>query len=176
MRTTLATGSDAARRRAFTLVELAVVVFILAVMMAVAIPSFSRSYRGALFRQIVQDSATTCQLARLQAVLHQQPVTLHVDLSRQHLWLSQPLSGEAATNAPSDAVFKVIEVKAPVSILSAQRAGEAPLREGETTVRFDPNGTAEAFTVVFQGGERDELLAIQLDPVTGRATVVEVRR
>jgi len=157
-------------------VELAIAVFILGVVLAVSVPAFSRSYRAALFRQTVRDSATACQLARLQAVLHQRPVSVHVDLDRQQLWVAQDASDDAGAEPGANQVLKVIEVSHPVRILSAQRAGEPALQEGATSAVFQPNGTADALTVVFHGGARSELLALMLDPVTGRATITEVRR
>ena len=66
MKTTSVTGSDRMQRRhAFTLIELSIAVFIMAMIVAVAMPQFVRSYNSQLLNETARTFATTCQLARV---------------------------------------------------------------------------------------------------------------
>src|SRR5580700_9858882 len=90
MTTISATGSNARRwRDGFTLIELSIAVFIIAIIIAVSAPSFVRSYNAALLDSMGRTIATSCELARLNAVLHQHNVAFYVDMDRQTIWLMQ---------------------------------------------------------------------------------------
>ena len=95
-------GRCRARYRGFTLIELSIVVFILAMLVATSVPNFVRSYNAALLNETARSFATLCQLARIQAVSQQQNATLHVDLERQVLWVSQPARKPAASAFPPE--------------------------------------------------------------------------
>ena len=81
MRMTLATGNKR-KRSGFTLIELSIALFIMAIIMAVSIPSFIRSYYASLLDSTGRTVITSCQFAKLNAVLHQQKVEFYIDLDR----------------------------------------------------------------------------------------------
>ena len=119
MRTTSATGSSA-----FTLIELSIVIFIMAMLVALSAPALVRSFNSAALGEAARAFATTCQLARLQAVTRQVNAVLHVDADRQTFWLTQTLATPRGSGARSDA-----------QNLSAVAAGDAGL--GRTGGRTD---------------------------------------
>jgi prepilin-type N-terminal cleavage/methylation domain-containing protein len=160
------------RRSAFTLIELSIVVFILAVLMAVSVPAFVRSYNSSLLNEAVRNFVTCTQYARIQAVIHQQTAMLHIDLDRQMFWVSQVMRGEDGSS--EETTVKVVELPRRVSIFSAQR-GEDPHAEKQVAVEFYPNGTCQSVTVVFRGTEKGNSLATEIDPLTTRATTYPVK-
>jgi len=175
MKTTSATGSRSGwKRRAagFSLIELSIAVFIVAIIMAVSIPSFIRSYNNSVLNETGRTVVTCCQLARLNAVLHQRKVVFHIDLDRQVIWLTQPMTNETAeaANDPdtADLPLKKIEVSPRIGLVSAQLADQPPEQRGEVDALFYPNGTCDGFTVTFRGAEKGSGLAIVVDPVTSR--------
>ena len=173
MMTILATGNDRRIcRSGFTLIELSIVVFILAVMMAISVPAFVRSYNSSLLNEAVRSFITSTQYARIEAVTHQQTAMLHIDLDRQMFWVSQMMRSE--DGSAEEQTVKVVELPRRISIFSAQR-GEDPSPEKQVAVEFYPNGTCQSVTVVFRGTERGNSIATEIDPLTTRATTYPVK-
>lgn len=176
MTTTSATGSNReARRGGFTLIELSIVVFVLAILLAVAMPRFVRSYNSSQLAATGRSFATICQYARVEAVLRQQKVILHADLDKQTFWITQSFATGDATE-PSERVLQVIEVPKQVTLASAETYEVAARQRGAVEAVFYPNGTCDAITVVFRGAEKGAAaIAVEVDPVTARASAYEVK-
>jgi prepilin-type N-terminal cleavage/methylation domain-containing protein len=175
MKTTLAIGSSGERKRSgggFTLIELSIAVFIIAIIMAVSVPSFVRSYNSAVLSETGRTVITACELARLNAVLHQRKVVFHTDLDKQMIWLTQALGSDATgmtdSVEPQDSLLKKIEISSRIGLVSAQLADQPPQQKGTVEAIFYPNGTCDGFTVTFRGTEKGSGLAIVVDPVTSR--------
>lgn len=169
MTTTSATGS----KRGFTLIELSIAVFIIAMVMAVALPSFVRSYNTALLSEAARTFSTTCQLARIQAVTQQRPATLHVDLDRQMFWVTQIMKTEE-DSAGSEQTLKVYELPKRVTLASAERIDGPSRKDKLVDATFYPNGTCDSITVVFRNGERGAIAAT-IDPITATAAPYTVK-
>jgi prepilin-type N-terminal cleavage/methylation domain-containing protein len=169
MMTTSATGNRSARRAGFSLIELSIVVFILAIVLAVSMPSFIRSYNAATLNETGRTVITSCQFAKLNAVLRQQKVAFYIDLDKRTISLTQ----FAGTNAPdgsdsSTVVLKTIEISPRIGVSSVQIGDQPAEQRGQVEATFYPNGTCDAFTVTFRGAEKGSGLAIMVDPVTCR--------
>jgi prepilin-type N-terminal cleavage/methylation domain-containing protein len=89
MKTTLAIGNRRRRRAGFSLIELSIVVFIVAIIMAISVPNFIRSYNAATLNATGRSIITNCQFAKLNAVLHQKNVAFYVDIDKRMIWLTQ---------------------------------------------------------------------------------------
>ena len=129
MRTTSATGNNA-----FTLIELSIVVFIVAMVAAIGAPAFLRSYNSALLGETARTFATTCQLARLQAVTKQANAVLHVDVDRQAFWLTQTMKTD--DEAGSDLTLKTYRLSPRVTLVSVE------LVDGRAKTGHDGGGTS----------------------------------
>jgi len=167
MKTTSATGSSA-----FTLIELSIVVFIVAMVMLISAPAFVRSYNSAVLGETGRTFATTCQLARLQAVTRQANSVLHVDVEQQAFWLTQTLTN--SDEVASDQTIKTYRLSPLVKLVSAELVDGPAKAEKYVEAQFYPNGTCDAMTVVFRGNERNALVA-NLDSITCKATVSAMR-
>ena len=66
----------AAPRRAFTLIELMIVIGIMAIIVATGVPPFVKAMRKEGLRKAVSDVVEGCSHARAQAVLHGAPAEL----------------------------------------------------------------------------------------------------
>src|SRR6266481_8231806 len=124
MMTTSATGNRPARRAGFSLIELSIVLFILAIIMAVSVPSFIRSYNAATLNATGRTVMTSCQFAKLNAVLRQQKVAFYIDLDNRKISLRQ----FAGTNAPDSAESSVLDLK---TIEISPRIGMASAQIGD---------------------------------------------
>ena len=170
MRTTLVTGNRT-WRAGFTLIELSIAVFIMALLLALSAPAFVRSYNSALLNETGRTFATTCLLARVQAIVQQRSAILHIDLERQVFWVTQPVKTEEGESG--EQTLKVCQLSKRVVMVSAERTDEAK-QEKIVDVAFYPNGTCDSVTVVFRGSESGGLAAM-VDPITCQAALYAVK-
>jgi prepilin-type N-terminal cleavage/methylation domain-containing protein len=169
MMTTLVIGNRRGGRAGFSLIELSIVVFIIAIIMAVSVPSFIRSYNAATLNATGRSIITTCQFAKLNAVLRQQKVAFYIDMDNRKISLTQ----FAGTNAPdssdsSTLNLKTLELSPRIGVASVQIGDQPAEQKGQVEATFYPNGTCDAFTVTLRGAEKGSGLAIMVDPVTCR--------
>lgn len=171
---TLATGCERRPRTAgFTLIELSIALFVLAVLVAFTVPSFVRAYNSQLLRETALTFSTTCQLARVQAVTQQRPAMLRMDLERQVFWVVQAAKAEPDAE-PEEQTVKVVELPPRVRLVAAERADGEFRGEKRVEVVFYPNGTCDSVSVLFRGNEPGGLAAT-LDPMTGQAIPYAVK-
>src|SRR5579859_2776088 len=119
MKTTSAIGNEVGARRAgFTIIELSIAVFIIAIIVAVTIPSFVRSYNAELLNATGRTFATSCEFAKLNAVLHQRNVAVYVDMDKQTIWLMQFAVGSDTNDVSTSQILKTIEVSPRIGLFS----------------------------------------------------------
>lgn len=176
MTTTSATGCNRARRpAAFTLIELSIAVFIIAMLLAVSLPYFVRSYKASLLNSTARSLVTCCEFARLEAVLHQQKAVLHIDLDppTQKFWISQQPRADAG--GEESATLKAVEIPEQVRLVSVERPDEPAQQRGEAEVAFYPNGTCDPVTIMMRGTDKRSGLQVTVDAITGRAVPYPVK-
>ena len=141
MKTTLAIGNRRRRRAGFSLIELSIVVFIVAIIMAISVPNFIRSYNAATLNATGRSLITSCQFAKLNAVLRQKNVAFYIDLDKRMIWLTQ-FGGTNATDdlESSSVVLKTIEIPSRVGVSSVQIGDQTPEQRGQVEATFYPNG------------------------------------
>ena len=175
MTTTSATGNDRRARAGFTLLELSIVITILAVVLALAAPSFLRTYREMLLTDAGRTFATSCQLARLNAVVQQRNVTLLLDLSRQSYTFTQSRTNGVESAEP--VTLKTVTMNPRIILLSVTLADDlsgarADAGQHTAAINFYPNGTCDGATVAFRGRENKVVMTMALDAVSARALPV----
>ena len=192
---------DARRHRrargGFTLLEILLVVVIVGVAAAVAMPMFARSFRGAKLRNSVRLVLTVHRHAQTKAVLGQRYTAVLFDTRKGTLeMVDQGQAGEK-----KDMFFGTVgtESGAPPAQMGAvttgaeAQAGETPdlkpvlerrLEEGVTIrsfrggqdiedihyVSYYPNGMCEAYQLEL-GDDEGRTVRIRVDAVTGKAKV-----
>jgi prepilin-type N-terminal cleavage/methylation domain-containing protein len=173
----LATGNDARTgERGFTLIELSIAVFIIAIIIAVTIPSFVRSYNAEVLNATGRTIATSCEFAKLNAVLHQQKVGYYIDMDHQTIWLMQAASTNDTDGSSSEGnVLQTIPMPSHVGLVSAQLGELMPGGKGQVEATFYPNGTCDAFAVTLHGVEKGSGLEVIVDPVTCRGMLWPVK-
>jgi len=177
MQATPATQRPAGRRRriscsgrAFTLIELMVVLGIMGIILAMGVPTIYRLFRKEGFRKSVNDVVEVCTTARARAILQQAPVdVVFYPLDRRCVVAGA--SGDDETGSPSAAGS---ETSARFSDDTTIEMLDVNLREykdaDEVRVRFYPNGTSDEMTLILRS-DRDEWRKIALEVTTGLATV-----
>jgi prepilin-type N-terminal cleavage/methylation domain-containing protein len=174
--------------RAFTLMEIMMVVGIMGLMMTIGVPAILRTTRQEPMRKAVNDVMEICSHARGQAILHNvtMAVVFHPQ-SRQVALASvtppappadnqdqsnipaggsaPPTSGTSSLNSAQFADSITIDML-DINLLEYKDAEEA-------RVRFFPNGTSDEMTLILHS--KDQYREITLEVTTGLASVGEVR-
>jgi len=143
-------------KKGFTLIEIMIVIAIMALVLAVGVPSIFRAAERDSLRAVVNGIVEACSMARAQAILSGQTQELII----------RPLDGTISAPGMSEPVvipnFVQIELLG-VNFVELQTAEEA-------RVRFFPNGTSDEFTIVLRS-DKNEWRKISLETVTALADV-----
>jgi prepilin-type N-terminal cleavage/methylation domain-containing protein len=136
----------------FTLIELVVVLFIVAAVAAVALPSIGRSVDGLRLRREAGQVAALVRTARLRALTEQRPVRVTLDPARGTVTL---------TAAGPDVRPREIALRRGIS---------ARVDAGGSALTFSPRGVARPIRWVLEdtGGRR---LAVEVADVGARVRV-----
>ena len=162
-------------KRAFTLVELMVVLAVLGLIIGISIPSFRSFFKKAPLEQAISDVEGMCRQARSDAIINKRTIELVLNDSEESVVLRSaartvmgvdPETGGEANLVEQGEVLDRVELAADLQIIE-------PLEEdfvGLLELRFYPNGTAEPVDLRVTDG--NEAYILSLDPVTGHTTVV----
>jgi prepilin-type N-terminal cleavage/methylation domain-containing protein len=168
-------------QRAFTLVEMMVVIVLIAILAAAIIPQMAGSFGDALLRSSGRDLVNVFDLASSRAVSLDQRCRVRLDpQSGQYTVEREIHDGTRLDFVPlkdvSGAEGKVdsriaIEITLPGENASEDNSGfNPPEQNSPDTISFYPDGTADAAEIRLR--DRDGFqLRLQLNPVTARVHV-----
>ncbi|HVU07793.1 MAG TPA: prepilin-type N-terminal cleavage/methylation domain-containing protein [Verrucomicrobiae bacterium] len=174
-------------RRAFTLIEIMMVVAILGLIVAMGIPTMLTAHRHAPLVQAVNDVIDICSNARAKAILNStttlvifHPQSRQVSISQVPAADDTNDSGSLTDGTPDNAQT----ASSPQSVDSTQFDDRVSIDmlyinlmpytdADEARVRFFPNGTSDEMTLVLHSG--DQYQKISLEVTTGLATVQPIR-
>lgn len=195
-----ANGAREAFLSGFTLIEMMLIVVIMLLASALAVPSFVRSYRGAKLRTAARTVVMVHRHARSMAVLGQKEVGVLFDIAQQHLEVVS-IGTETSANDKS----KFLEQSADRAADSAIQAGKEPDEEepkanptvvseltrklpdgvkidsfesekveqevdGIYWVTYHPNGMSDPYTVRLVD-DNQKAAVVKVDPISGKAKV-----
>ena len=169
------------RKTGFTLLELTVVLFILALTAAFVAPNFGRSFGQLHLRAAAKDVAALCRFARTQAISQQGILEVVLDRQTNTYWLRGPdwivgrLSGidkvETVKDSgqPWQAQIRQARVRPLPAGITLKKVvlGTGPLREDERgAIAFFPQGSSTGGEVVLSD-EKGRGYRIVVDPSMG---------
>ncbi len=145
-------ASSSLRRlaRAFTLIEVMIVVAILGLVLAMGVPSILRVLNKEGMRRAVSDLLDACKAARSEAIVKGVPV----EMVFHPLDRTFEAPGFPMAKFPDNIVVDIMGV----NFIELEQADIAK-------VRFFPNGTSDEFVIVIHS-DQNESRKIQLDIVT----------
>ncbi len=153
-----------ASRSGFTLVETMVVVVLLGLLLAMAIPNFADSNRRRRTEGAANDLSTCLQLARQRTVASRIPFRVVLDPGARTFWTERSETDSTWVRDPDE------EHALPNGVTWTPEAGGD---QGNVDIEFEGRGTIRAedapFTVVFTNAREDTFLLSLVR--TGRVTV-----
>lgn len=177
--------TNTAAGRAFTMIELMVVVGIMGLILAAGIPSLYKLMQKEGMRKATSDVVEVCGKARAQAILSGSPVDV-IFFPMEH---RLTVSGTAAPRArEGGAELDAVPQEKPAQLPGTGQAATIPedfsiemldinlseYRESEwARVRFFPNGTSDEMTLVLRS-PKNEYKKITLEVTTGLASIDDV--
>lgn len=191
--------SPARRRDGFSLMELLLVIVLIGMATAVAIPSFTGTFRGARLRSAARTVAMAARFARSSAVLHQQDMALIFYPGRNEFELvsirdsaaasdrerfldsrearavagllgEEPAASDPAAALPAIESELVRPLPEGVGILEVAVNGEVIDIEGSYLANFYANGMSDEFAVRLVD-ESGRGAEIAMDPLSGQVAV-----
>ena len=154
-------------RRGFTLAELAVVITIMALVLAVALPRFAAIWGHEHIRHTARQISAFAAEANSRAMSRHRPLFLCVDLTGQGVWLSTVRPGPEG-DAGRDSHY----YRAPsgVSMIEVVHPNLGTVKEGRVSFAYWPRGGGEPGTIHLRSEDGEEL-TLFLRPYLGRLDI-----
>lgn len=141
-------------RKGFTLVELLVVIFVISLVAALAMPSFSVIGEKRIKSDARKVSAIVRFLAE-SAVARKQTYALKIDFAERSIHYEGP-------DGQRSVIIK--------DITSVDMQTKGLISEGDLTVFFGPMGASEAFSIYL--GDSEDTFTIAFNPLSGRVKIL----
>ena len=185
--------SKAEGPKAFTLIELTVVILLIAIMSAAIIPAMRGTYQDALLRSTSRDLVNSLGIAYSRAVSLNQLHRVRFDTRTGRYLIERrdpagvreefvPVKDIPGSEGTLDARISLQIHKqgddaadAAPQPANSPAGGDQAMAESDGTVSFYPDGTADAAELELR--DRDGFrLALQINPTTARVHIVELKR
>jgi prepilin-type N-terminal cleavage/methylation domain-containing protein len=182
--------------RAFTMVEILIVIALMGVILMIGIPTVFQAVRKSPIRQAVSDLQEACRSARMSAIMRGRPMEVVINAQDGTITVRQvverreetadlqerPLSGVSAVSEPVQPESPAVEQSATFSARLPDSVAFKQLLINlkdhmdmeEARVRFYPNGTCDAFTATLLS-EQNEERVIGLELTTARDYLEVIR-
>ena len=155
--------------RAFTLVEMMIVIAIVALVLSIGIPSMFRSMNKEGMRKATSDLLDACAAARAAAIISGKTAELVIVPADKTFTVAGSGASEETAETGSKIEAPAFSGQLPdgVDFEGLLLYGDEVTEYEQVKVKFYPNGTSDQFGVVFTSGM--EVRSIVLEVITGTA-------
>jgi prepilin-type N-terminal cleavage/methylation domain-containing protein len=156
----------------FTLLELAVVLLIIGLVMAVAMPRFS-AFRGAELRSESRRLAARSHYLYEEAGAQKVLLRLNLDLNRNSYFVTRmdPWAPNPRFVPEKGLAGGVMSISADVRLRDVWVEGGGLVRSGIVGCQFYPNGIADA-AVIHLLGRNGDVITLGIDPSNGTVAII----
>jgi type II secretion system protein H len=179
-------NSNLKSRRAFTLIEMVVVVVLIAVMAAMIIPEMKGSFDDALLRSTSRDLINVFDLASSRAVSLNQSCRVELDTQSGRYFVEREIRGVVQENyVPLKDVSEAegkLDSRIAVEMSPPDEASpdnppdnSAPEAISPSAISFYPDGTADAMEIRLRDQAGFQMV-LRLNPITARVRLSEPKR
>jgi prepilin-type N-terminal cleavage/methylation domain-containing protein len=167
-----ASAGSAEQRLGFTLLELAVVLLIIGLVMAIAMPRFA-AFQGAEIRSESHRLAARSHYLYEEAGAQKVLLRLNLDLNHSTYFVTRldPFAIRPTFMPEKGPAGGVVTLPADVRLRDVWVEGAGLFRSGIVGCEFYPSGTADA-AVIHLLDRRGEVMTIGIDPFNGAATIL----
>jgi prepilin-type N-terminal cleavage/methylation domain-containing protein len=160
------------RRPAFTLLELAVVLLIIGLVLAVAMPHFG-AFQGAELRSEARRLAARSHYLYEEAGAEKVLLSLNLDLDHSTYFVTRldPFAAEPSFRPETGPAGGVATMPADVRLRDVWVEGGGLSRGGIVKCQFYPGGIADA-TVIHLFDRNGDVLTIGIDPFNGAVSII----
>lgn len=160
------------RERGFTLIEVAVVIAVLAIAAAIAIPEF-RQITDANVKSEAGMLAGAIEYANTQAVTRRRFYRLYFDLAKQRFWLARRTPGgykEDKTSMLARSRPLSEGVSFEVLLIAGTLYKPGPALSEPPYLEFLPDGTTDDAILCLKS-EQDDHYSLEVDPLTAASEI-----
>jgi prepilin-type N-terminal cleavage/methylation domain-containing protein len=163
------TANKRRRARGFTLIELMVVMLLISIVLAVAIPKFGSGPLQDPTKKLSRWMINTVRQLRSAAIQKQTVQSLVIDLNNQRIWISDAGMGEEALSAAED---QAMTIDNSIQIRNVQYPDREQLTYGTAEIRFYPQGFSDQALIQLETDDA-ERLTFMIEPLLPKIKIVE---
>ncbi len=156
-------------RLGFTLIELMVVMLLISIVMAVAIPKFDGGALEDPAKKLTRWMINTIRTLRSSAIQKQKVQGLIVDVSNSRMWVVTDDMSEEAIEAATDKGLKLPET---IKIVDVQFPHQDSVTSGTAEVRFYPAGYSDQVLIHLET-DQAERFTYSVEPLLPKVKFIE---
>jgi prepilin-type N-terminal cleavage/methylation domain-containing protein len=158
--------------RGFTLIELAVVMFVIGLIMTIAMPYFG-SLQSSQMRSEARRLASRANYLYQEAGAQKVLLRLTFDLSNNGYFVTRmdPFSDRPAFRPETGPAGVRVILPAGISIRDVTVEGQGTVARGIVSSQFYPGGSVDA-TVIHLADEKGEVFTLSINPFSGRVAIL----